>query len=77
MIELPYYSINGIAKRNTRSAFLGCDVEMWYIKQSTHFQNAHNCDSCSFNCIEWGSLVRSDDAVETFKHHVEYEESAT
>ena len=77
MIELAYYSINGITKRNARSTFLGCDVEMWYIEQSTHCQNAHNFDPCSFNCIERGSLVRSGHTVEMFKRHVEYEESAS
>ena len=31
-----------------------------------------NNDFSSFNCIERGSLVRSDDAVEAFKRHSNY-----
>ena len=50
---------------------------MWYVKCDTDTDNAQNSNLSSFNRIKRSSLVRSNDAVETFKCHVQYEESAT
>ena len=50
---------------------------MWQVKCDTDTDNTQNGSLSSFNRIERSSLMWSDDAVETFKRHVEYEESAT
>ena len=44
---------------------------MWNMIQSTEYYNNGNSDLGPFNGIERGSLMRSDDAVETFKRHAE------
>ena len=44
---------------------------MWNMIQSAENYDNCNSDLGSFNCIERGSLMRSDDAVETFKRHAE------
>ena len=47
------------------------------IIQHTKYKNTYNGNLSSFNRIKRGCLVGPDDAVETFKRHGEYEESAT
>ena len=45
--------------------------------QNTKHKDTYYSDLGSFNRIKRDSLVRSDDAVETFKRHAEDEESTT
>ena len=50
---------------------------MWDIKKDTEYYNANNSDLSPEKSIKWCTFVGSDDAVETFKRHAEYKESAT
>ena len=50
---------------------------MWSIVYYAKHNNTQNGDLSSFNCIKWSSFVGSDDAVETFERHAEYEEGPT
>ena len=42
----------------------------------TKYNSTHNGDLSLLRCVDGGSLVRFNDAVETFKRHAEYEQSA-
>ena len=45
------------------------------IINDTEDYNTYDSNLSSFNRMKWGSLVRPDDAVETFKSYIGYEES--
>ena len=49
---------------------------MRHTVQSRNNNNTYNNNSSPFNGIKRSSLVGSDDAVETFKCHAEYEPGA-
>ena len=50
---------------------------MWDIKDQTKHNNTYNGNFSSFNRIKRGSFVRSDDAIETIKCHIDYEVGTT
>ena len=43
---------------------------------NTKYNSTRNGDLSLLSCVDGGSFVRSDDAVETFKRHAQYEQSA-
>ena len=42
----------------------------------TKYSSTRNGDLSLLSCVDGGRFVWSDDAVETFKRHAEYEQSA-
>ena len=54
---------------NALLSFMSCHKKMRHIVQNAKNDNAYNSDFSSFNRIERSRLMRSDDAVETFKRH--------